>query len=309
MSGIALLFPGQGAQRVGMAGDFIERHAAARELFERADIVLGMPLSRICLEGPDDELTLTRYCQPAIYLASAAIVSVLEAEGKLDRDRVVATAGLSLGEYTALWYAGAFDFEDGLRLVARRGAAMQDASDDPPSGMVSLIGADMETAEAVAAEAAAGEVLSVANLLSPGQIVLSGTKGAVARAVEVAKEKGVRRAIPLKVAGAFHSALMQPAADRLGEVLSEVEIRDPRIPVAGNVEGTFMRDAATIRRCLEAQVTSPVRWETAMATLVASGIDSALEPGPGRVLGGLMKKIDRSIPVASADTVADLDSL
>ncbi|MEZ6194933.1 MAG: ACP S-malonyltransferase [Planctomycetota bacterium] len=309
MSATALLFPGQGAQKVGMGGDFVARHAAARELFARADEVLGRDLSRVCLEGPEDELTLTRNCQPGIYLTGAAIVAVMEAEGKLDRDRIAATAGLSLGEYTALWYAGAFDFEDGLRLVERRGAYMQDASDDPPSGMVSLLGADLAQAEAVADAAAQGEVLSVANLLSPGQIVLSGTLAAVERAVGVAKEMGIRRAIPLKVAGAFHSALMEPAARRLAADLAEIDIRDPRIPVAGNVGGELMRDAATIRRCLEAQVTSPVQWEGAMRALVAAGIGHVLEPGPGKVLTGLMKKIAPEVTSGNVDVVADLEAL
>ena len=308
MNSKAVLFPGQGAQKVGMAADFVERYPAARELFDRAADVLGYDLPALCLEGPSEELTLTKHCQPAIFLTSAAIVTVLEQEGVLNRDDVTATAGLSLGEYTALWYAGAFSFEDGLRLVSKRGTFMQEASDAPPSGMVSLIGADREQAETVAEKAAESEVLTVANLLSPGQIVLSGTKTAVERAVGVAKEEGIRRAIVLNVAGAFHSALMSSAAERLRDELKATEIKTPRIPVAGNVTGQFMRDADEIRRCLEAQVVKPVLWVDAMSTMLGAQIGSFVEPGPGKVLTGLLKKIDRDAVCTSFDAVSDLEN-
>lgn len=307
MARIALLFPGQGAQRVGMGADFVREHPSARELFQRADDVLGRPLSRLCLEGPEDQLTLTENCQPAIYLTSAAIVGVLESEGLVARDDVIACAGLSLGEYTALWYAGVFDFDDGLRLVARRGAAMQAASDEPPSGMLALLGADRATAEEVARRAAEDDVLCVANVLAPGNVVLSGAATAIARAQTAAKELGVKRAIPLNVAGAFHSALMSPAADELRAALADVRFSAPRMPVVGNVDGLSTRDPEMIRRNLEAQVVEPVLWEPSMRALLGIGVRRFVEPGPGKVLSGLLKKIDRDADCTSYDTTADLD--
>lgn len=306
MSKNAILFPGQGAQKVGMAADFVERFALAREYFDRANETLGYDLAGICLNGPDETLTLTKHCQPAIYLVSAAIAAVAEAEGKLDASSISSVAGLSLGEFTALHWAGVFSFEDGLRLVARRGEAMQKASDEPPSGMVSLIGADEEQAAAVAEKAAEGEVLVVANLLSPGQIVLSGTKTACARVPEVAKGLGIRRAIPLNVAGAFHSPLMAPAAASLKEALDAVEMKAPRVPVVGNVNAVFMTDPAEIRAASERQIVAPVRWVESMQTMIDSGVACFIEPGPGKVLAGLMKKIDRDRDTRNIDTVEDL---
>ncbi|MCB9831570.1 MAG: ACP S-malonyltransferase [Planctomycetes bacterium] len=306
MSKHAVLFPGQGAQKVGMAADFVEGHALAREFFDRANETLGYDLAGICLNGPDETLTLTCHCQPAIYLVSAAIAAVAEAEGKLDPARVACVAGLSLGEFTALYWAGVYSFEDGLRLVARRGDAMQKASDAPPSGMVSLIGADEDQAHAIAAAAAEGEVLVVANLLSPGQIVLSGTRTACARVPEVAKGLGVRRAIPLNVAGAFHSPLMAPAAAELKEALDAVEMRAPRVPVVANVSAAMMTDPASIRAASERQIVEPVRWVESMQTMIAAGVETFVEPGPGKVLAGLMKKIDKDRGTINYDQVADL---
>lgn len=306
MTKIAVLFPGQGAQKVGMGADFAARFPASREFFDRADEVLGMPLSRLCFEGPEADLTLTKNCQPAIYVASAAIMAALEGAGVLKRSDVVAVAGLSLGEYTALYYAGALSFEDGLRLVARRGAYMQEASDAPPSGMVSLLGADLAQAEAIAAAAGRGEVLVVANILSPGQIVLSGTKAALERVPEVAKAHGVRRALPLTVAGAFHSPLMQPAATRLMEELGRTTLTRPTIPVYGNVTGKALTDVAEIRSNLGAQVVRPVLWQQSMTAIGALGIDLYVEPGPGKVLAGLLKKIDATAATRNFDSVAEL---
>ena len=307
MSRIAVLFPGQGAQVVGMASDFVQNHTVARELFERADDVLGIPLSRYCLEGPEEELTRTCHCQPAIYLTGAAIMAVLEAEGVLGKGSVAGAAGLSLGEYTALYYAGVFSFEDGLRLVAERGAAMQDASDLTPSGMVSLVGASREAAEEVAEQAAEGEVLVVANLLSEGQVVLSGSQTAVDRVPSVAKECGIRRAIPLKVAGAFHSPLMAPAAARLSAALSDTVMNDPSFPVFGNVTGKAMMDASEIRANLQAQVVQPVLWVDAMQSMMSVGFDRVVEPGPGRVLAGIMRKIDRACVVEGYNSLSDIE--
>ncbi len=306
MAKTALLFPGQGAQKVGMAADFVEKFPAAREMFDRGNETLGYDITKLILEGPDADLTQTRYCQPAIYLTGAAIVSVLESEGKLERSDIACTAGLSLGEYTALYFAQVFTFEEGLTLVARRGEAMQEASDAPPSGMVSLVGADLEKATAVAAEAAGDDVLVVANLLSPGQVVLSGTKMACARVPEIAKSHGIRRAIPLKVAGAFHSPLMASAASKLKNVLDGMDLKDPTIPVAGNVTGKFMTEAKEIRLALERQVVEPVLWQHAMGAMIEDGVEKFIEPGPGAVLSGLMRKIDRQKTCVSYDKVEDL---
>ncbi len=308
MTKTALLFPGQGAQKVGMAADFVERFAQAREYFDRANATLGYDLAEICLNGPDETLTLTKHCQPAIYLVSSAIAAVAETEGKIDADSVACVAGLSLGEFSALHWAGVFTFEDGLRLVARRGEAMQKASDAPPSGMISLIGADEDQAAEVAAQASEGEVLVVANLLSPGQIVLSGTKTACARVPEVAKGLGIRRAIPLNVAGAFHSPLMAPAAAELKQALDAVEMKAPRVPIVANVSGAFLRDPAEIRAASERQIVEPVRWTASMGAMIAAGVERFVEPGPGRVLAGLMKKIDRDRETMNFDAVADLEA-
>ena len=307
MSRTAVLFPGQGAQVVGMAADFVANHTVARDLFALADDVLGIPLSRYCLEGPEEELTRTCHCQPAIYLTGAAIMAVLEAEGIVVKSTVAGTAGLSLGEYTALYYAGVFSFEDGLRLVAERGSAMQDASDAAPSGMISLVGASREVAADVAQKAAQDNVLVVANLLSEGQVVLSGAVDAIERVPAVAKECGIRRAIPLKVAGAFHSPLMAPAAERLRAALDETEMQAPSFPVFGNVTGRAMTDVNEIRSSLEAQVVEPVLWVDAMQAMISTGFERIIEPGPGRVLAGILRKIDRSCVVEGYNSLSDLE--
>lgn len=306
MANKAMLFPGQGAQKVGMAADFVEKFSLAREYFDRADECLGYQLSKLVLDGPDEELTLTKYCQPAIYLTSIAIAEVLKAEGHSAVANIDCCAGLSLGEYSALYFAGVFSFEDGLKLVASRGAAMQLASDEPASGMVSLLGADLEKANAVAAAAAEGEVMVVANLLSPGQIVLSGSQSACARVPALAKELGVKRAIPLKVAGAFHSPLMAPAASTLTAELLKVEMSVPRIPVVTNASAEFMTDVNDIRAALEKQIVEPVLWQKSMELMIAEGVTQFVEPGPGKVLSGLIRKIDRSKECLSFETIADL---
>jgi [acyl-carrier-protein] S-malonyltransferase len=295
----ALLFPGQGAQAPGMGRDFAERHPAAAAVFAEANEVLGYDLRKLCFEGPAEELTLTTHAQPAIYACSAAVATVLREKGLTSS--VVAAAGLSLGEYTALWFAGAYSFADGLRLVKRRGAAMQAASDSPRSGMVSLLGADRETAEKVAAAARGTGVLVVANLNAPGQIVLSGDLEACGRVPAAAKELGVRRAMPLQVAGAFHSPLMAPAQAELERALAETAIRDLALPVVSNVTGAPVRTAAEIRGLLARQVTQPVRWEESMRALRALGCERFVEPAPGNVLCGLAKKNLEGVETVSYD--------
>lgn len=302
----AVLFPGQGAQAPGMGRDFAERHPSAARVFAEANDVLGYDLRALCFEGPAETLTLTTHAQPAIYVCSAAVATVLRETGRLEG--TIAAAGLSLGEYTALWFAGAYSFADGLRLVKRRGAAMQAASDAVRSGMVSLLGADRATAARVADLARGDGVLVVANLNGPGQIVLSGDLEACGRVPAAAKEAGVRRAIPLQVAGAFHSPLMAPAEAELERALAETKVSDPRLPVVSNVTGRPVATAAEIRGLLARQVTQPVLWEDSMHALRALGCERFVEPAPGTVLSGLVKKNLEGVVVESFDRVAALEA-
>jgi len=303
----AILFPGQGSQEVGMSRSLCERSSAARDAFARADAVLGYPLSALCFEGPVGELVRTDRAQPAIYVAGVAAVLAAEETGSLDRSGFEFAAGLSLGEYTACWFAGVFSFEDGLRLVQRRGSAMQSACDAAPSGMLSLLGADREKAEQVCDAVRGADVLVVANLNSPGQVVISGDAKACGRARTAAQAMGVKRAIPLKVAGAFHSPLMQTARHALEQALEETTLSDPQVPVVSNVTAEPEVDAARIRELLSQQVVSPVLWESSMRRLQTAGITSATEAPPGRVLAGLLRKIapDMTVAALEADVAAE----
>jgi len=294
----AILFPGQGAQYEGMGLDWTEAYPVARATFERADEVLGFSLSDACWQG-GERVNRTDIAQPGIFTTSVAIVRVLEEQG-LDTSAVPLTAGLSLGEYTALWCAGSIDFEDGLRLVRLRGEAMQHASEILPSSMTSLMGATEEQAEGLARLGAEHGICSVANINAPGQIVLSGELDALDAVEAAAKEHGVRRTRRLVVAGGFHSECMRPAADRLAAALAEVEIRAPRIPFISNVTGEQTADPDTIRSQLSAQVCAPVLWEKSMRTALALGSSGFLEPGPGAILAGIMRKIDAEATVRSA---------
>lgn len=285
----AVLFPGQGAQKVGMGRDLFEKSPAARALFEEADRILGEPLSKACFEGPEDLLNSTRVSQPALFTTSLAVLAALRERG-VDLSGAFWTAGLSLGEYTALAFAGALSFEDGLRLVRLRGERMQAACDRAPSGMTSLLGADLATAEAVCREASAAGIVVVANINAMDQIVISGEIPALERAEAVAKAKGVRRAIRLKTAGAFHSPCMKPADDELAEALKAVRIQAPRIPVFSNVTAQPERDPERIRGLLARQVVSPVLWAQTASRLPIDGVRRVVEPGPGRVICGMLKK-------------------
>ncbi|MBC7835765.1 MAG: ACP S-malonyltransferase [Phycisphaerales bacterium] len=319
-----ILCPGQGAQAVAMAKPWHDASAEARSVFALADRLLGSrlgaPLSELCFSGSPERLNQTDVSQPAIYVASIACWRGLLAQWGAGADRAVeearimAAAGLSLGEYTALHLAGAFTFEEGLELVALRGRAMQDAAALTPSGMVALIGADEGQAQAVcdAARGAGGEVLVCANFNAPGQVVLSGSKAACERAVEEAGKAGLRAA-PLAVAGAFHSPLMAPAADRLGEALARTSIRAPRCPVLSNVTGDPHASSAlgsieqTIRTRLVEQLTSAVRWSQNCQWLVRTAAGSAAEfheLAPGKTLAGLMKRIDRGTKVTTHEEPA-----
>ena len=308
MSDRAILFPGQGAQHPGMASEIIDSVAAARSVMERANEVLDFDLLGVCRDGPAERLEATDVCQPAILATSAAVVEALKAERGLRVDAFGATAGLSLGEYTALWFAGSLSLEDALRLVRRRGEAMQAASDAEPSGMLSLLGASREQAEELARVGSEAGVLVAANFLGKGQVALSGAAAAIDLAESKAKELGVRRAVRLKVAGAFHSPLMASATDALSAALADVEIQPPAIPFATNVTGDLVRDPEEIRAHLAAQVTHPVMWEDTMGRFLSDGISTFVEPAPGAVLSGLLRKAARDATCVHVATMADLQS-
>ena len=284
MGKAAVTFPGQGSQVVGMGRDVAEVSARAAGIFARANTVLDFDLRQYCFEGPAEALERTDIQQPAIFVTSVALWEALQEKG-LPAGGFRAAAGLSLGEYTALVAAGSLPFEEALRLVHRRGQLMQQAALASPSGMVSLMGADAAAATALCAEAAQGEVLAPANFNCPGQVVISGTKAACARAVDLADKFGCR-AIPLKVSGAFHSALMQTAAEQLGEVLRSTPVSTPRWPVIANVTAEPHTDPEAIRRLLQEQVVRPVRWQESIERLIGEGFDTFYEVGPGRVLTG-----------------------
>ena len=296
-----ILFPGQGAQHVGMGKAWAEKFDVARETFEQADAVLGLELSKVCFEGPEDQVTRTDIAQAAIYTTSVACCRALMEIGELSADDIAATAGLSLGEYTALHCAGAFSFEDGLMLVRQRGTFMQEAAEAAPSGMVALIGADEQQARALCDEARGDgpeSVLVPANFNCPGQVVVSGSTDACERALAVA-EKMQLRATALTVAGAFHSPLMQPAADRMAEALNKAEWSQPKCTVMSNVSGKpHDSQIESIKQLLVDQIVKPVRWSDDVQWLIAHHPGARfVEPAPGKVNAGLMRRIDRKTKV------------
>lgn len=294
MGKIGFLFPGQGAQHVGMGRTIAEKYPRARELFDQAAEILGYNLSKYCFEGPAEDLDTTEISQPAIFVTSLAALEMLRADSPDVAPSCEMAAGLSLGEYTALTFAGVMSFEDGLRVVQRRGQAMQAAADATPSGMVSILLLDREKVEAVRAEASVAGTLQIANYLCPGNIVLSGLNSACEKAAEVAEKHG-GKAVPLAVAGAFHTEIMKPADLRLSEALASVPLKKPEIPVFSNVDAVTHEDPDEIREILVRQVVNPVLWEDCVRKMMAAGVDQFYEIGPGKVLKGLMKRIDRKI--------------
>ena len=294
---VAFLFPGQGAQTVGMGAGVCAQVPSARGLFDRAAAVLGYDLLALCTSGPAEKLDSTVYSQPALFVASLAALEQLKQNAPELVERCAAAAGLSLGEYTALVFAGVMDFETGLRVVQERGRAMQDAADASAGGMVSVLGLEREQLESLCETARGPDTLEVANLLCPGNIVVSGHKTACARLADLATEAGAMKVIPLAVAGAFHTALMQPAVERLRAALADVSLKSPRIPVISNVDARPHEDPEEIRELLIQQVCSPVRWEDSLRYLLnVVGITAFYEIGPGRVLSGLLKRIARKVP-------------
>ncbi len=305
MSAIAAIFPGQGSQLVGMGSDVAAAHPAAAEVFARAEAVLGLPLLEICRDGPAERLGATDIQQPAIFVTSVAVYRAAEAAGRVREGRFAAMGGLSLGEYTALHLAGALTFDDALRLVHRRGVLMQQACERHPGGMVSIMGLDETQTLALCESVASAGRVGPANFNCPGQIVISGELAAC-EAAAAAAEKFGGRGIPLKVAGAFHSELMRSAADGLRPVLESTAIEPPRIRVVANVDAGYHGSPAAIRESLYRQVFNPVRWQECVRRLIVDGCGEFWEIGPGRVLTGLMRKIDRGVKARNLGTAADL---
>ena len=303
MRKIAFIFPGQGSQYPGMGRELAEQFACARQAFDAADEALSFPLSKLCFEGPTEDLQLTADAQPAILAMSVAAAEVLREKGI----RADFVAGHSLGEYSALVAAGSLTLEEAVRLVRKRGQYMQEAVPVGQGGMAALLGLEASVIEEVCQEAAQGEVVSPANFNSPGQVVISGHTGAVARAVALARGRGAKRTVILNVSAPFHCALMKPAGERLEKDLDLAEIRDPQIPLANNVDAELAGSAAQVREGLKRQVTAPVRWEQAMRVLRGEGVEWFIEVGPGKVLSGLLRQIDRQAEVLRVEDLATLN--
>jgi len=296
---IALLFPGQGAQNVGMGSGIVSRCEAAKNLFDQASIVLGFDLLDLCVNGPAETLNLTNFSQPALFVHSAA--ALIELREKFANEsasdsigKAVAVAGLSLGEYSALYAAGALGFLEGVKLVAERGSAMQEAASSQPSGMASVLGLEIEQVKTLCDTARQpGEILQIANLLCPGNIAISGHQKSIEAAESVAISMGAMKYVRLPVAGAFHTDIMTPAVDRLQNALAQCEMSQASIPLYSNVDAAPHRNSAEFRELLSRQVVSPVRWEESLRAMLADGVEEFYEIGAGRVLAGTLKRINR----------------
>lgn len=298
----AFVFPGQGSQYCGMGRDLYERFAPVRALMDRADEIVGYPITQIMFNGSEEELKQTKYTQLAIFLHSYAVASMLGSQG------VSMAAGHSLGEYTALCFAGAIGFDDAVRIVAKRGALMQEAGTVNPGTMAAIIGMDDAAVDGLLAEAGACGIVQAANFNSPGQIVVSGDIAAVRKAVELAPAKGARMAKELVVSGAFHSPLMKPAEKELAETLNATEIKDAAIPVCMNVVAKPVTAAGEIRANLISQLTSSVLWSQSIQAMVDAGVDEFVEVGPQKVLQGLIKRISRGVQTDGVDTAEQVDA-
>jgi len=303
---IAFVFPGQGSQYAGMGKDLADSFPAARQVFEEANDALGFDLATLCYNGPDDELKLTTNTQPAILTVSMAALKVLEQESGL---RPAYVAGHSLGEYSALVATGALSFADAVRTVRQRGAFMQEAVPVGVGAMAAILGLDTVELEAVCQEAAQGQVVSPANFNSPGQVVIAGHATAVERAIELAKARGAKRAMPLPVSAPFHCSLMLPAGERLREVLAGIAVGPLRTPVVSNVEAAPNSDSGRVKELLVAQVSAPVRWDESVQKMAELGVERFIEIGPGKVLAGLIKRIAKGAAAQSVEDVAGLKAL
>lgn len=305
----AFLFPGQGAQYVGMGKDFYASFKEAREIFDQANTILGFDLAALCFQGEQEELNKTSICQPAILVNSLAILEVLKRNSAMCGDRCHAAAGLSLGEYTAHVSAGSMAFPDAVRLVYRRGMFMQEACNTNPGGMVSIIGLGDEKVEQLCAEMKPLGIICAANYNSPGQVVISGEKTLLEKASILAKERGARMVVPLRVDGAFHSDLMSPASNRLSKELETTPISKPNIPVVANIYAQYVREPGEIKTSLAKQLNSPVRWHQSIAMLIQDGFNQFYEIGPGKTLSGLMKRIDSAQEIKNIDTVEAFENI
>ncbi len=305
----AFIFPGQGSQSVGMGKELAAASAAAREVFQEVDHALDQNLFRLMTEGPEDQLTLTENAQPAIMVQAIAVLRVLEKEGGIRlAEKADYVAGHSLGEYTALCAAGALDLATTARLLKLRGQAMQAAVPVGMGAMAALLGADLEKAKALAEAAAEGEICTVANDNDPSQVVISGHKRAIERAVALVKDHGIKRGILLPVSAPFHCPLMQPAADAMGEALSKTALQAPLVPLYANVTAGPVADAETIKRLLVEQVTGTVRWRESVAAMAEAGVSDFVEFG-GKVLGSMVKRTSPDSATASVITMADVEAL
>lgn len=298
MGSTAFLFPGQGAQYLGMGVGLCEKFPPAMQRFQQASQILGYDLLDICKNGPLDKLNSTVFSQPAIYVSSLAALDLLNSEDPNAAQNCKITAGLSLGEYTALTFAGAISFTDGVALVKERGEAMQAASEKIPSGMLSVIGAEKEQIAELCEEAGKVGLIKMANFLCPGNIVVSGDDQACLMFEKIASEKGIRT-IKLAVAGAFHTIIMEPALDRLAKILSNTSIASTNVPVLANVDSMEHTDSISIKNKLARQVVEPVLWENCIRKILDSGVEKLYEVGPGRVLAGLTKRINRKIEIVN----------
>ena len=306
----AFLFPGQGAQFVSMASDIVRDFPAAAGIFARAGEITGYDLAKICFEGPEERLNSTTISQPAIFVTSAALLEVLRTSVQTKNLKPDVTAGLSLGEYSALYAAGVLSFEDALILVQKRGQAMQKAADATDGAMVSIIGLDEDKVKELCEEAGEGEILVPVNFNCPGQIVISGEKEACQRAVELAEKYGAIKAVPLAVAGAFHTEMMSSAAEELGEALEKTAINEPKeVLTIANIDAQYYSDARQIKEGLIKQLTSAILWQKCMERLIEDGYTELYEIGPGRVLTGLMKRINRKVKVTNISSSQSLNEL
>src|SRR3954447_26838027 len=301
----AFVFPGQGSQYTGMGKDVADAFPAARRVFDDIDAALGFSISQLCFEGPDDQLKLTENTQPAILAVSSAIHAVLEDLGATRRDVV---AGHSLGEYSAIVSVGGLTPAEAAKIVRMRGRFMQEAVPVGTGGMAALIGPSVDDARAICEEAAQGEVVSVANINAPGQIVIAGTKAAVDRAIDVAKTRGVRRALPLPVSAPFHCALMEPAAERLHPLLDEAHFKDLWVSLVSNVDASPIGTPTAVRNALIRQVVSPVRWVESVQKMIAMGVRRFVEVGPKNVLTGMIKRIDKTVELINVSDVASIEA-
>jgi [acyl-carrier-protein] S-malonyltransferase len=301
----AFVFPGQGSQFAGMGKDVYEAYPAARKVFDDVDEALGFAISKLCFEGPEEQLKLTENTQPAILAVSSAILAVLEERGATRRDVV---AGHSLGEYSAIVSVGGLTPAEAAAIVRMRGRFMQEAVPVGSGGMAALIGPSVDDAHAICEEAAQGEVLSVANINAPGQIVIAGTKSAIDRAIDVAKKRGVRRALPLPVSAPFHCALMEPAAERLRPILDDANFKDLWVALVSNVDASPIGTATAVRNALLRQVASPVRWVESVQKMISMGVKRFVEVGPGNVLTGLIKRIDSSVELVNVSDAASIEA-